>query len=197
MTTGGVLGFFCSHSYAHTSSTAKRSLPRKLKGSDLALFAVLKSLGLRAKVLPVLQKEGKYFIGNENGLETSNSAQRSDGTRASRAATQYHDDDADRDVEQYRKMGYMEKDVYEGGWKTVRRTFELPYTYTAYDLEGYNDINERWKRILMTRHPTGSSKESVGAMIGTALHPYILSDWGSHKVSNEVRCPLKYTTFFF
>lgn len=82
-------------------------------------------------------------------------------------------------VEIYREKGYMEKRMYyKGGWKTVRRPFELPYTYTAHDLEGFDDINERWKRSLMTRYPTGSHKESVGALIGTALHPYKLGNWG-------------------
>lgn len=56
------MGFFCSHSYAHASNTAAIDLPRNLKGSDMVLFAVLQSLGLPVKVLPVLDDEyGKYF----------------------------------------------------------------------------------------------------------------------------------------
>lgn len=177
-------------------------LPRKLKGSDLALFAVLRSLRLRVKVLPVLQgekseKEGwKYFVGNDCGLETSSIAQRTGGIKAFRAGT-YNYHDTDLDIELYREKGYMEKEVYENGWKTAQRAFELRYTYTAHDLVSYDDINERWKRILVTRHPTGSSKESVGAMIGTALHPYVLTDRCNEDGTDEVRCPSKYYGFFF
>ncbi|PGH00568.1 hypothetical protein AJ79_08171 [Helicocarpus griseus UAMH5409] len=68
---GGVLGFFCSHSYAHTTESSARSMTRLLKGSDMAIFAVLKALGIDAKVRPVLERNGKYF-GNEFGLDIPN-----------------------------------------------------------------------------------------------------------------------------
>ncbi|PYI16592.1 hypothetical protein BO99DRAFT_217958 [Aspergillus violaceofuscus CBS 115571] len=54
MEQGGVLGMFCSHAYAHTSNDAHVRLPRALKGADLVVYSVLKSLGAEVSVLPVL-----------------------------------------------------------------------------------------------------------------------------------------------
>ncbi|KMU86422.1 hypothetical protein CIHG_04211 [Coccidioides immitis H538.4] len=54
MDEGGILGIFCSHSYAHTSEEANLLLPRKLKGADMALYATLKSLGLWVRIMPIL-----------------------------------------------------------------------------------------------------------------------------------------------
>ncbi|OJJ97431.1 hypothetical protein ASPACDRAFT_123315 [Aspergillus aculeatus ATCC 16872] len=54
MEQGGVLGVFCSHAYAHTSNDAHVRLPRALKGADLVVYSVLKSLGAEVSVLPVL-----------------------------------------------------------------------------------------------------------------------------------------------
>ncbi|EAS28553.3 uncharacterized protein CIMG_09757 [Coccidioides immitis RS] len=48
---GGVLGLFCSHSYSHSNDVAEWSFPRKLKGSDMALFATFQSLGLKVKAV--------------------------------------------------------------------------------------------------------------------------------------------------
>ncbi|KAJ5248401.1 hypothetical protein N7524_012361 [Penicillium chrysogenum] len=53
MTDGGALGFFCSHAYPHASDEAPMLLPRALKGSDLVLYSVFKSLGIQIDVLPV------------------------------------------------------------------------------------------------------------------------------------------------
>ncbi|OJJ43939.1 hypothetical protein ASPZODRAFT_72321 [Penicilliopsis zonata CBS 506.65] len=61
---GGVLGVFCSHAYAHSSTTAEHSLPQILKGSDLVLYSVFKSLGLQVNVLPVREADGFYHTEN-------------------------------------------------------------------------------------------------------------------------------------
>ncbi|KAL1861939.1 hypothetical protein Plec18170_000763 [Paecilomyces lecythidis] len=53
---GGVLGFFCSYAYPHTARYAEKALPRSLKGSDLVLYSVFKSLGISVKVVPVLDE---------------------------------------------------------------------------------------------------------------------------------------------
>lgn len=47
------MGFFCSHAYPHASDEAPMLLPRALKGSDLVLYSVFKSLGIQIDVLPV------------------------------------------------------------------------------------------------------------------------------------------------
>jgi hypothetical protein len=57
---GGILGIYCSHAYAHTSSFAGGSLPQCLKGSDLTFYSVLKSFGLDVKIHPVLQVNRDY-----------------------------------------------------------------------------------------------------------------------------------------
>ncbi|KAL1959552.1 hypothetical protein VTO42DRAFT_1587 [Malbranchea cinnamomea] len=96
MAVGGVLGFFCSHSYAHTSRTGRECLPRTLKGSDLSIFAVLKSLGLSLEVLPVLEHNGDYFATNELELSTAKSIlQESAESRTRYISTDYYyDEDA-------------------------------------------------------------------------------------------------------
>lgn len=52
---GGILGVYCSHAYPHAAKFASKLLPRGLKGADLALFSVLKTLGLEVDVRPVLE----------------------------------------------------------------------------------------------------------------------------------------------
>ncbi|KAL4934493.1 uncharacterized protein BDV17DRAFT_286197 [Aspergillus undulatus] len=53
---GVVLGFYCSHAYPHNTKHAKALLPRGLKGGDLMVFFVLKCLGAKVKVLPILEE---------------------------------------------------------------------------------------------------------------------------------------------
>lgn len=45
---------FCSQAYAHTSESAQTNILRMLKGSDLVLYSVLKSLGAEVGILPIL-----------------------------------------------------------------------------------------------------------------------------------------------
>ncbi|RAK82179.1 2OG-Fe(II) oxygenase [Aspergillus fijiensis CBS 313.89] len=59
MEQGGVLGMFCSHAYAHTSNDAHVRLPRALKGADLVVYSVLKTLGAEVSVLPVLGEDDR------------------------------------------------------------------------------------------------------------------------------------------
>lgn len=57
MKNGGILGFHCTHQYAHTDGTANRRLPHALKGIDVVLYSVFRSLGLKVHVRPVLEQE--------------------------------------------------------------------------------------------------------------------------------------------
>ncbi|KAF3392552.1 hypothetical protein F1880_008831 [Penicillium rolfsii] len=57
MKEGGILGVNCSHAYPHASSQARELLPRGLKGADLAVYSVFKSLGIDTHVLPVLRQK--------------------------------------------------------------------------------------------------------------------------------------------
>ncbi|PLN86495.1 hypothetical protein BDW42DRAFT_158595 [Aspergillus taichungensis] len=54
MKEGGVIGFYCSHAYPHSSALAKIQLPSALKGSDIILYSIFKSLGMEVDVLPIL-----------------------------------------------------------------------------------------------------------------------------------------------
>ncbi len=63
--TGGILGVHCSHAYPHTSSKAQELLPKGLKGADLAVYSVFKSLGIDARVLPVLRQKHDEFVESE------------------------------------------------------------------------------------------------------------------------------------
>jgi hypothetical protein len=55
MTEGGILGFACNHSYAHSRNSLDRvHLPAGLKGVDMIIYATFAALGLRVAVRPVL-----------------------------------------------------------------------------------------------------------------------------------------------
>lgn len=67
---GGVLGFFCSHSYPHASKEAHEFFPQALKGVDAAVYAALNSLGIKTEVLPVIQYEKDWYdSGSDSGDE--------------------------------------------------------------------------------------------------------------------------------
>lgn len=75
--TGGYLGFFCSHAYAHTNTDAI-ILPDMLKGLDMAVWETFGRLGLEASVKPVLRDEGvkyeerdNWVVGNDRALHLS------------------------------------------------------------------------------------------------------------------------------
>ncbi|KAF2117341.1 hypothetical protein BDV96DRAFT_611764 [Lophiotrema nucula] len=51
---GGLLGVYCQHGYAHTTSEGAAKLPGILKGSDMAIYSVFKGLGLEVSVKSVL-----------------------------------------------------------------------------------------------------------------------------------------------
>ncbi|OOQ86806.1 hypothetical protein PEBR_19672 [Penicillium brasilianum] len=57
MKEGGILGVHCSHAYPHASSQAQELLPKGLKGVDLAVYSVFKSLGIDTHILPVLRQK--------------------------------------------------------------------------------------------------------------------------------------------
>ncbi|TVY47844.1 hypothetical protein LOCC1_G002936 [Lachnellula occidentalis] len=57
MKQGGMLGFHCAHQYAHTNNTANQRLPHALKGIDVVIYTIFKSLGLETQVRPVLDHE--------------------------------------------------------------------------------------------------------------------------------------------
>ena len=50
---GGVLGFYCAHSYVHNHEAEQVDLPRQLKGVDMAFYSACKAQGLEIFVRPV------------------------------------------------------------------------------------------------------------------------------------------------
>ncbi|KAI9041953.1 uncharacterized protein KD926_006290 [Aspergillus affinis] len=69
MKEGGVLGVFCSHAYPHTSKLAETQFLRSLKGKDLVLYSVLKSLGIELAVVPIVDNHGVYASNPALGLK--------------------------------------------------------------------------------------------------------------------------------
>ena len=53
--TGGILGFFCQHSYVFESLNDQKLLPSMLKGGDYSVFVDIKSLGIPIVVKPYLR----------------------------------------------------------------------------------------------------------------------------------------------
>jgi len=51
---GGRLGFHCIHQYAHTREGTEKLMPFALKGIDMVVFSVFRSLGLHVRVSPIL-----------------------------------------------------------------------------------------------------------------------------------------------
>jgi hypothetical protein len=59
---------YCSHAYAHATSTAKTTLPFILKGSDMIAYEVFLSLGIRVFVRPVADHIRKHQYEEEPSL---------------------------------------------------------------------------------------------------------------------------------
>jgi hypothetical protein len=59
---------YCSHAYAHATSTAKMTLPFILKGSDMIAYEVFLSLGIRVFVRPVADHIRKHQDEDESSL---------------------------------------------------------------------------------------------------------------------------------
>jgi hypothetical protein len=60
MRDGGVLGFASHHMYVYTDLNKTEDLPSLLKGADLLVYLVAKSLGLSVIVKPVVREDPKW-----------------------------------------------------------------------------------------------------------------------------------------
>jgi len=71
MAKGGILGFACNHSYAHSRKSQDRiNLPAGLKGVDMVIYATFAALGLRAAARPVLDDSNiRWWLEDECGEE--------------------------------------------------------------------------------------------------------------------------------
>ena len=66
LATGGYLGVFCSHAYAHNTVEGGESLPAVLKGADMAVYSVFQALGLDVEVCNVLDKVNDPWLEAED-----------------------------------------------------------------------------------------------------------------------------------
>jgi 2OG-Fe(II) oxygenase superfamily len=57
---GGILGFYCNHACPHSNERLRKGLPAALKGIDLLVYAVCRSLDLRTKARPILKLESEF-----------------------------------------------------------------------------------------------------------------------------------------
>jgi hypothetical protein len=70
--TGGILGFYCAHKYAHTRKGMNKLMPFALKGIDVAVFSVFRSLGLKVGVRPILNTSNlEWMDGTASSSEES------------------------------------------------------------------------------------------------------------------------------
>jgi hypothetical protein len=59
--TGGHLGIYCQHAYAHIHSDNAHAFPGILKGADMAVYTVFRALGLKIQVRAILDKDTRGF----------------------------------------------------------------------------------------------------------------------------------------
>lgn len=120
--TGGYLGFYCSHAYAYTSTDAV-ILPDMLKGLDMVIWETFGRLGFEASVKPVLSLENFYededpmIIGNNRALHMSGMMRIED------------DHEMDEQIEEWRGGETLNfKQVY---WLTKPNHKQLQLAYIA------------------------------------------------------------------
>lgn len=122
LSTGGYLGFYCSHAYAHTNTDAV-VLPDMLKGLDMVIWETFGRLGLEASVKPVLSLENFYededpmILGNDRALHMSTLMRIEDY------------DEMDEQIRQWR--GGETLDFKEVHWLTKPNHKQLQLAYIA------------------------------------------------------------------
>lgn len=189
---GGALGPFCSHPYPHTSEAAASGLPKALKGTDMALFTVLQSLGLKAQVVPILDSGRLYSVGNPN-LAIPGSAP--EGPSKRHYCSQSYDYNPHSDYEEkerfddFQKTGKMKRSEYnsQNGWQDVETSFYLIYRRLFDDFNGAIDLESYWKILLLVIRPDGLGMPT-GSSVGHDLHPYrVYSGADGENVSSFLR----------
>ncbi|KAK2757052.1 hypothetical protein FQN54_005021 [Arachnomyces sp. PD_36] len=174
---GGVLGIFCSQPYPHTSQAAASSLPQALKGTDMALFSILQSLGLRVRVLPVLATDGSYSTGNSK-LNSSIVEPSDKRSRQRDSHGCWEDYQAKQDFDHFQKTGKMnpKHSLFRShGDDEMGSAFYLRYRKLFYDVEGPTDLQLYWKILQLGIIPYGLGPPS-GSRVGDDLHPYFIID---------------------
>ncbi|RJE22355.1 hypothetical protein PHISCL_05297 [Aspergillus sclerotialis] len=176
MRQGGVLGIFCSHAYPHNTDLAHIKLPRALKGADLVLYSVFKSLGIEVEVLPVLEYGGQYGPQNsKRGITGTIQNSRRKYLKCFHSAID--------DLANYLGSGEELYPTYGG--------------MLSQQLADPTDIDQYWKTLLLSRRVVGlkevifqatkrnipasdsRSDEVIGVCVGTNLQAYTVTNKGN------------------
>ncbi|KAI9873288.1 MAG: hypothetical protein M1830_000577 [Pleopsidium flavum] len=165
MKAGGVLGFFCSHEYAHTHGAPPVRLPRSLKGVDMALYVVFRALGLKIEVLPILEKAAKHYgaKGYFGGIDAQDA-----GWKSSMSADKVYDLNLD-----YKTYENEDEDEESDGYEISDPE--------ATNLGDYEDVETRLQSILRKRKIKGFVTKVDPVTVGTELHELVTSDWGEQE----------------
>ncbi|KAL4739206.1 hypothetical protein BDV11DRAFT_170239 [Aspergillus similis] len=190
MSDGGVLGTFCSHAYARSSNLAELQLPRALKGADLVLYSVFKSLNLDVEVLPILEKGGQYCdedpeLGITGKIPYNEGGNQEGGSRRrSRLYMSEYDLDYGRTLQKFLEDGQKPQPTY----------VELLPPASAAEHEG---LDRRWKLLMLSRRVSGmqdlfditasanlaikedSLLKRTGVQVGLSHRPYKTHDCSS------------------
>lgn len=156
---GGVLGFFCSHAYAHTYGEDRVRLSRSLKGVDMALYVVFRALGLKIDVLPIFENpenDRRANKSNFGGISAENVGWR---------WTVYPENGYDQDLD-------YDMDVKDDESDYVTRDPE------ATNLGDYKDVETRLQSILNSRKINGFMTTVDPVIVGTELHNAVIVDRG-------------------
>ena len=188
---GGVLGFFCSHEYAHTHGVPPVRLPSSLKGVDMALYATFRALGLEIEILPIMafpdpnrRRPPRLSFGGLT-LESSD-------RRRSLPAN----------LREYKKNGYVTTKRYGWGPEEHRKDYDLNLMYEvgespisddeeiplheATSLDDYKDVETRFQSILRKRKIKGLSAASKKVVVGKTLHAWVDGDDLERESEKEV-----------
>ncbi|KAF1911956.1 hypothetical protein BDU57DRAFT_483512 [Ampelomyces quisqualis] len=60
MAKGGLIGKYCDHAYAHTTTDAATKFPSILKGADMVAYEVFRSLGIKILIRPIAEHVSQY-----------------------------------------------------------------------------------------------------------------------------------------
>lgn len=185
-----MLGFSCSHAYPQASEYDRSQLPEALKGADLVLYSIFRSLGIEVAILPILEKDGRYGIENQDlGIQGD----------ISEWEESY---DAECLMDCLENGGAEHMDFNESQLKPLIT-------------DGLADLDRCWKLLLMTRRITGMHElreyarennlplnsntfyDQPSSLVGSRVRPYTVSDYevGEMMEFDEVsiqRCPSVY-----
>lgn len=74
--TGGTLGFYCRHAYAHANKDHSKRLPFALKGADAIFYSAFHHLGLRVKMQAVMEDlEDDYYADDDYADDSEKDAE--------------------------------------------------------------------------------------------------------------------------